>query len=180
MKRLDDEIIPDTFYTHDEFVSLLTFVMSTRFQADCFLLCYAIDNSVSYENAATKWVPEIKTDPPVPIVLLGNHTHRAGRESIPALFANLKLICSHLTTLSSHTGTKLDTRRGDSKEVTTAEGDKLKRTINANSFVECSAKAGINVELAIQEAVRACLLGVPEPQPDDQCCPGFDFCCIPS
>ncbi|XP_050098017.1 ras-like GTP-binding protein RhoL [Anopheles aquasalis] len=116
-------------------------------RADCFLLCYAIDNSVSYENAATKWVPEIKTDPPVPIVLLG---------------------------------TKLDMRRGDSKEVTTVEGDKLKRTINANSFVECSAKAGINVELAIQEAVRACLLGVPETQPDDQCCPGFDFCCIPS
>lgn len=74
---------------------VVTFVIPIKFQADCFLLCYAIDNSVSYENAATKWVPEIKTDPPVPIVLLG-------KQSPSAPFAKLKLICSHSTIIDPH------------------------------------------------------------------------------
>uniref|UniRef100_A0A182YT87 Uncharacterized protein n=2 Tax=Anopheles stephensi TaxID=30069 RepID=A0A182YT87_ANOST len=102
--------------------------------AHCFLLCYSIDNRVSFENVSTKWIPEIKTDPPVPIVLLG---------------------------------TKLDNRKGSNNEVSTGEGERLKRSINANSFVECSAKDYRNVELAIEEGVRACLMGVPEPEPDD-------------
>lgn len=48
----------------------------------------------------------------------------------------------------------------------------MKRAINANSFVECSAKDYRNVELAIEEGVRACLMGVPEPEPEDSwaCC----------
>ncbi|XP_049299381.1 ras-like GTP-binding protein RhoL [Anopheles funestus] len=117
-------------------------------RAHCFLLCYSIDNRVSFENVSTKWLPEIKTDPPVPIVLLG---------------------------------TKLDNRKGKNNEVSTAEGERLKRTLNANSFVECSAKDYRNVELAIEESVRACLAGVPEPQPDDSCAcfQGFDcFGCL--
>lgn len=114
-------------------------------RADCFLLCYSIDNNVSFENAVTKWIPEIKTDPPIPIVLVG---------------------------------TKLDARRDKNNEVTTSDGEKLKRSVNANSFVECSAKANINVELAVEEGVRACLMGVPEPEPDDPwaCCTS----CLPS
>lgn len=114
-------------------------------RADCFLLCYCIDNNVSFENAASKWIPEIKTDPPKPIVLIG---------------------------------TKLDMRKGKSSEVSTADGEKLKRSMNANSFVECSAKDGINVQLAVQEGVRACLMGVPEPEPDDRC--GCCTTCLPS
>uniref|UniRef100_A0A182Q742 Uncharacterized protein n=1 Tax=Anopheles farauti TaxID=69004 RepID=A0A182Q742_9DIPT len=114
-------------------------------RADCFLLCYSIDNRVSFENAANKWIPEIKTDPPVPIVLLG---------------------------------TKLDMRRGRNDEVTTAEGEKLRRAINGNSFVECSAKQNCHVELAIEEGVRACLMGVPTPEPEDNCACCFD--CLPS
>nr|XP_029727536.1 ras-like GTP-binding protein RhoL [Aedes albopictus] len=66
--------------------------------------------------------------------------------------------------------TKLDLRKDINTEVSTAQGERLKRTINANSFVECSAKQNINVKLAVEEAVRACFQGVPEPEKEDRCC----------
>lgn len=66
--------------------------------------------------------------------------------------------------------TKVDLRRGINTEVSSNEGETLKRKINANSFVECSAKQDINVKLAVEEAVRACFQGVPEPQQEDRCC----------
>lgn len=106
-------------------------------RAHCFLLCYSIDNRISYENITAKWVPEITAEQRVPIVLIA---------------------------------TKLDLRKDISTEVTTAEGEKLSRKINANSFVECSAKHDINVKLAVEEAVRACFQGVPESTESDSCC----------
>uniref|UniRef100_A0A1W7R8Y5 Putative ras similarity family n=1 Tax=Aedes albopictus TaxID=7160 RepID=A0A1W7R8Y5_AEDAL len=65
--------------------------------------------------------------------------------------------------------TKLDLRNNLKTEVSSAEGEALKRKINANSFVECSAKQGINVELALEEAVRACYEGVPVLEKKDRC-----------
>lgn len=105
-------------------------------RAHCFLLCYSINNRISFENVTTKWVPEITAGQPVPIVLIA---------------------------------TKIDLRREADSEVSTEEGQRLARKINANSFVECSAKANVNIQLAIEEAVRACFLGVPEPQ-EEECC----------
>lgn len=106
-------------------------------RAQCFLLCYSINNRISFENITAKWIPEITATQRVPIVLIA---------------------------------TKLDLRKGANSEVSTAEGERLSRKINANSFVECSAKADINVKLAVEEAVRACFSGVPEPIADDSCC----------
>lgn len=107
-------------------------------KAQCFLLCYSIDNRVTFENIKAKWIPELSaTENKVPIVLIA---------------------------------TKIDLRRHIDTEVSTTEGEKLARKINANCFVECSAKNGINVKLAIEEAVRACIYGVPMPEPDEQCC----------
>ncbi|XP_053687051.1 ras-like GTP-binding protein RhoL [Sabethes cyaneus] len=65
--------------------------------------------------------------------------------------------------------TKLDLRRNISSEISTREGEQLSRKMNANSFVECSAKENINIKLAIEEAVRACLLGVPQPPEEESC-----------
>ncbi|XP_055533001.1 ras-like GTP-binding protein RhoL [Wyeomyia smithii] len=81
---------------------------------------------------------------------------------IPELTANLRLPIVLVAT-------KVDTRRHTNKEVSTREGEQLARKINANAFIECSAKDGSNVEQAIEEAVRACLLGVPTPPEDDSC-----------
>ncbi|XP_055611809.1 ras-like GTP-binding protein RhoL [Uranotaenia lowii] len=98
-------------------------------KANCFLLCYSINNRVSFENIPSKWFPEITANQRVPIVLIG---------------------------------TKSDLRKESGSQVPTSEGHKLARTINANSFVECSAKENLNVKLAIEQAVRACVDGVPE------------------
>lgn len=106
-------------------------------QAHCFLVCYSIDNRVSYGNIATKWVPEITAERRVPIVLVA---------------------------------TKLDLRQDISSQVTTAEGESLRRKIGANSFVECSAKANINVKLAVEQAVRACFEEPIMPEEEDSCC----------
>ena len=41
--------------------------------ADCFILCYSIDNKVSFQNIWQKWIHELRSiDRQVPIVLVGN------------------------------------------------------------------------------------------------------------
>ncbi|XP_055645355.1 ras-like GTP-binding protein RhoL [Toxorhynchites rutilus septentrionalis] len=106
-------------------------------RAHCFLLCYSINNRISFENITAKWVPEITATQRVPIVLIA---------------------------------TKLDLRRGTSNEVSTGEGQRMATKINANSFVECSAKDDINVKLAVEQAVRACFENVAESEPENDCC----------
>lgn len=44
--------------------------------------------------------------------------------------------------------------------VTTKEGEALRKRINANIFIESSAKTHKNVQLVIHEAVRASVVGV--------------------
>lgn len=42
--------------------------------ADCFILCYSIDNKASFQNIWQKWIHELKSiDRRVPIVLVGNN-----------------------------------------------------------------------------------------------------------
>ncbi|KAJ3665855.1 hypothetical protein Zmor_001322 [Zophobas morio] len=40
-------------------------------EANVFLLCFAVDDKVSYENMETKWVPDLEEYSDVPIILLG-------------------------------------------------------------------------------------------------------------
>ncbi len=41
-------------------------------QTDCFLLCYSIDNKLSYKNIHAKWIPELKNfSSKTPIILVG-------------------------------------------------------------------------------------------------------------
>lgn len=59
-------------------------------------------------------------------------------------------------------GTKVDLRDEENKKfVQTADGEKLKRSIRARSFLECSSKTFKNINEVIYEAVRATLQ--PEP-----------------
>lgn len=74
------------------------------------------------------------------------------------------------------TATKVDLRQPGKPCVTTAEGETLSQQINANSFIECSAKENIQVRETVYEAVRAAVVGVKEPshptteESDMSCC----------
>lgn len=66
--------------------------------------------------------------------------------------------------------------------VKTEEGERLKRKINANHFLECSAKNNYNINKVIYEAVRATVVGRPHPTINESycCCSGIlrnVFCC---
>ena len=68
--------------------------------------------------------------------------------------------------------TKKDLRGGRGDFVTTEEGEGLARNINANMFLECSAKENRMIKETIYEAVRASVAGVPERE--KECCCGFN------
>lgn len=57
--------------------------------------------------------------------------------------------------------TKIDLRSGNGKYISTRDGEKLRKKINANAFIECSAKTNTNIEEVIYEAVKASMAGIP-------------------
>lgn len=61
----------------------------------------------------------------------------------------------------STSATKIDLRSGNGKYISTRDGEKLRRKINANAFIECSAKTDTNVREIIYEAVKASMAGIP-------------------
>lgn len=52
------------------------------------------------------------------------------------------------------------------------EGERMMRRINANQFLECSAKNNENINEVIYEAVRASVAGRPSP-PETSTCQQF-------
>lgn len=54
--------------------------------------------------------------------------------------------------------------------VRTEEGESMKQKINANQFLECSAKDTYNINEVIYEAVRATVAGRPDLTIDESCC----------
>lgn len=70
--------------------------------------------------------------------------------------------------------TKNDLLDRKGKFVKKEEGEKLARQINANFFIECSAKDNINIQECVQEAVRATIFGVP--QKEEKKRNGCGFC----
>lgn len=58
------------------------------------------------------------------------------------------------------------------------EGEEVKRKLNGNAFLECSAKEYRNINEVIYEAVRAADRGVPPPQEEKKGCMSFFTCCF--
>eukprot|EP00271_Cylindrocystis_brebissonii_P014865 TRINITY_DN36487_c0_g1_i1.p1 TRINITY_DN36487_c0_g1~~TRINITY_DN36487_c0_g1_i1.p1 ORF type:complete len:200 (+),score=26.68 TRINITY_DN36487_c0_g1_i1:209-808(+) len=98
--------------------------------ADVFLLAFSLISKASYENITKKWIPELRHyAPTVPIVLVG---------------------------------TKLDLR--DDKQyfaehpgaapISSAQGEELRKTIGAASFIECSSKTQQNVKAVFDAAIK--------------------------
>eukprot|EP01064_Diplonema_japonicum_P034584 TRINITY_DN721_c16_g1_i1.p1 TRINITY_DN721_c16_g1~~TRINITY_DN721_c16_g1_i1.p1 ORF type:complete len:214 (+),score=42.14 TRINITY_DN721_c16_g1_i1:59-643(+) len=74
-------------------------------------------------------------------------------------------------------GTKLDLRDGDTS-VVEEEGKQLKEDINAQVYIECSAKTEHNVKKVFDEAVRAYLKPTPAPQQSSSSGSKSDRCAI--
>lgn len=53
--------------------------------------------------------------------------------------------------------------------VRTEDGEQMRAEINANQFLECSAKNYENINEVIYEAVRASVAGRPEMESDSSC-----------
>lgn len=92
---------------------------------DLVLLCYTIENSQVLSNIPNKWLYEIKNYCP------------SANYSLVALKKDLREL------------------EGDhTNYVTTEEGENLANEIGANSFYECSAKTGENVENIFVDSAR--------------------------
>lgn len=74
----------------------------------------------------------------------------------------------------TRTGTKSDLRHSPTA-VSPGEADRVRRQLNANAYLECSAKQYSNINEVIHAAVRAIAHGIPVPEPDDT-----DACCSPT
>merc|ERR1712046_13113 len=101
-------------------------------QTDVFLLCFSVVNPQSKNNIQTKWFPEI------------NH-HANG---VPFILV----------------GTKLDLRTDENyinklaqknqKPVTTGEGQELAQSLQAQTYIECSALTQDGLKQVFDEAIR--------------------------
>eukprot|EP01083_Nonionella_stella_P099687 280285_1 len=95
---------------------------------DCFLACFSIISSSSYENIKEKWIPEIVHNcPNVPIIVVG---------------------------------TKIDLRETEEfkyNSITTEQGNKLCKDVNATNYCECSALTQDGLKEVFDTAIRAVL-----------------------
>lgn len=77
------------------------------------------------------------------------------------------MIISFIFPLSQNLGTKSDLEVGINI-VRPEEGERIMRKINANQFLECSAKNNENINEVVYEAIRAAVAGIPH-QPEKSC-----------
>ncbi|XP_078429011.1 rac-like GTP-binding protein RAC2 [Wolffia australiana] len=98
--------------------------------ADVFVLAFSLISRASYENVLKKWVPELRRfAPTVPVILVGT---KLDLRQDPRY-------------LGAHPGVS---------PVTTAEGEELRRLINAAAYIECSSKTQQNIKGVFDAAIR--------------------------
>ncbi|KAG5412682.1 hypothetical protein IGI04_000249 [Brassica rapa subsp. trilocularis] len=96
--------------------------------ADVFILAFSLISKASYENVSKKWIPELQHYAPgVPIVLIFGMTN---------------------SFLSTYPG---------AVPITTAQGEELKKLIEAPAYIECSSKSQENVKGVFDAAIRVVL-----------------------
>ena len=98
-------------------------------------MCFSLVSQTSLENIKTKWILEVRKHcPGVPLILVG--TKKDLRED-EALVKKL-----------AQTGQKI---------VTTEEGEKMAKEIQAVKYIECSAKTRENLKEVFDEAILSVL-----------------------
>ncbi|KAL3041765.1 hypothetical protein OYC64_019861 [Pagothenia borchgrevinki] len=104
-------------------------------EADLILVCFDVTNPTSYENVLIKWHPEVKhfcRD--TPVILIGCKTDlRKDKECLRKLKAMNQV------------------------PVTYTEGEETRQQMNAELYLECSAKHQENVEDIFREATKRTL-----------------------
>eukprot|EP00924_Labyrinthula_sp_SR-Ha-C_P004550 maker-scaffold_1-snap-gene-4.17-mRNA-1 protein AED:0.15 eAED:0.15 QI:167/1/1/1/0.6/0.33/6/38/211 len=100
-------------------------------ETDVFVICYAVDLKSSFENIATKWVPELKVHSKgTPFLLVG-------------------------TKSDTRDGPKVE--KPSDQYVTTEEGKALAENLGAYTHIECSALTQTNLKRVFDEACRCVL-----------------------
>ncbi|XP_070508884.1 ras-like GTP-binding protein RhoL [Chironomus tepperi] len=92
---------------------------------DLIILCYSIENRISYRNIKNKWIEELKKLPnwPIPFVLVATKVDL--RQEFPNVFF-----------------------------ITTDDGENLSKEIEASKYFEVSAKDNINIKQLIEHSVK--------------------------
>ncbi|XP_006640291.1 rho-related GTP-binding protein RhoF [Lepisosteus oculatus] len=106
--------------------------------ANLVLVCYDVTSPTSFDNVLIKWYPEVNHFcRGVPIILIGCKTDlRKDKERTRKL------------------------RALDQAPITYIQGQETGRQINAEMYLECSAKYRENVEDIFKEATRVALAGI--------------------
>ncbi|XP_035831603.1 rac-like GTP-binding protein RHO1 isoform X2 [Helianthus annuus] len=101
--------------------------------ADVFILAFSLISKASYENVSKKWIPELKHYAPgVPIVLVG-------------------------TKLDLRDDSQFFVDHPGATPITNAQGEELKKTIEAPEYIECSSKTQLNVKQVFDAAIKVVL-----------------------
>ncbi|KAM3599637.1 uncharacterized protein V6R79_009006 [Siganus canaliculatus] len=104
-------------------------------EANLILVCFDVTNPTSFENVLIKWFPEVKHFcPNIPVVLIGCKTDlRKDKE------CTRKLRAMNLA------------------PITYIQGEETQQQMNAELYLECSAKHQENVEDVFREATKRAL-----------------------
>ncbi|CAI5455509.1 unnamed protein product [Caenorhabditis angaria] len=104
-------------------------------QTDVFILCFSVVSPVSFDNVATKWIPEIRQHcPDAPVILVGTKLDlRDEPEPIRALQAEGRA------------------------PITKSQGQKMAQRIKAVKYLECSALTQHGLSSVFEDAVRSIL-----------------------
>ncbi|OAQ59064.1 small GTPase-binding protein [Pochonia chlamydosporia 170] len=103
------------------------------------LVCFAIDSPDSLENVKQKWAPEVS----------------GYCRGVPVILVGCKM------DLRFDQKTLAELKKIDKKPVTPEEGEKMRTSINARIYLECSAKINQGVREVFESATRAALLSRP-------------------
>lgn len=102
---------------------------------DVFILCFSLVNPVSFDNITSKWIPQI----------------RAGNLTAPIVLVGTQSDLCHSVDILIH----LDQRRA--KPVLFSQARRLKHTIRAHYYVECSALTQHNLKDVFDCAISAAI-----------------------
>lgn len=102
---------------------------------DVFVLCFSLVDPVSFDNVASKWIPQIRAgNPRSPIVLVGTQSDL--RHNVDVLI-------------------RLNQR--GTKPVASGRARRLARRIRAHDYVECSALTQHNLKSVFDRAIFAAI-----------------------
>ncbi|CAG7883526.1 unnamed protein product [Brassica rapa] len=127
--------------------------------ADVFILAFSLISKASYENVSKKWIPELKHYAPgVPIILVGS---KLGERLlfIDDLTHTFKLlvVTQMCCSLDLRDDKQFFVDHPGAVAITTAQGEELRKLIDAPTYIECSSKSQENVKAVFDAAIRVVL-----------------------